>query len=99
MGFPGDSVVKEGPINAGDAGSIPGLGRSPGEGNSNLLQYSWLENSMHRGDWQAIVDGNAKSQTQLSNWACTHTSTYQILNQLGLGLVESERNPQIANML
>ena len=50
MSFPGDSVVKDGPTNAVDVGSIPGLGRSPGEGNINLLQYSWLENSMHGGD-------------------------------------------------
>ena len=43
MGFPGDTVVKNPPANAGDAGSIPGLGRSPGEENSNSLQYSCLE--------------------------------------------------------
>ena len=56
MGFPGSSVVKNPPANAGDAedvGSIPGLGRSPGEGNGNSLQYSCLENPMDRGDWQA----------------------------------------------
>ena len=46
MGFPGGSAGKESPCNAGDLGSIPGLGRSPGEGNGNLLQYSGLENSM-----------------------------------------------------
>ena len=49
--FPGDSVVKNPPANAGDtrdAGLIPGLGRSPGEGNGNLLQYSCLENPMDR---------------------------------------------------
>ena len=46
---------------------IPGLGRSSGEGNGNLLQYSYLENSMDRGAWQAIVCGVAKSQTQLSD--------------------------------
>ena len=49
MGFPGVSVVKNPPANAGDAGSIPGLGRSPGEGNGNLLQYSCLGNRMDRG--------------------------------------------------
>ena len=48
-GFPGGSVVKNPPANAGDLGSIPGLGRSPGEGNGNPLQYSHLENSMDRG--------------------------------------------------
>ena len=45
-GFPGGSVVKNSPANAGDVGWIPGLGRSPGEGNGNPLQYSGLENSM-----------------------------------------------------
>ena len=47
--FPGDSEVKASASNAGDPGSIPGLGRSPGEGNGNPLQYSCLENSMDRG--------------------------------------------------
>ena len=51
-GFPGGSVVKNSPANAGDVGSIPGLGRSPGEGNGNPLQCSCLENSMDRGVWQ-----------------------------------------------
>ena len=61
-------VVKNPPANAGDsreAGSIPGLGRSPGGGCSNLLQYSCLENSMDRGAWWATVHRVAKSQTQL----------------------------------
>ena len=49
MGFPGGSVVKNPPVNAGDAGLIPGSGRSPGEGNGNPLQYSCLENPMDRG--------------------------------------------------
>ena len=49
MGFPGDSVVKNPPTNAGDAGLIPGLGRSPGGGSGSPLQYSCLENSMGRG--------------------------------------------------
>ena len=48
-GFPGGSVVKNPPANVGDVGSIPGLGRSPREGNGNPLQYSCLENSMGRG--------------------------------------------------
>ena len=63
MGFPGDSVVKNPPANAGDAGSIPGSGRSPGGGNGNPLQCSCLENSMDRGAWQATVHGVTKSQT------------------------------------
>ena len=49
LGFPGGSVLKNPPANAGDSGSIPGLGRYPGEGNGNLLQYFCLENSMDRG--------------------------------------------------
>ena len=48
---------------ARDGGSIPGLGRSPGVGNGNPLLYSWLENSMDRGAWQATVYGAVKSQT------------------------------------
>ena len=53
------------PVNAGDMGSIPGPGRSPGEGNGSPLQYFRLENPMDRGAWQAIVHRVAKSQTQL----------------------------------
>ena len=55
-------------IPAGDLGSIPGLGRSPGEGNGNPLQYSCLENSMDGGTWWATVHGVTKSQTQLSDF-------------------------------
>ena len=60
--FPGGSDGKESACNAGDLGSIPGFGRSPGEGNGNPLQYSCLENSMDRGAW-LLTDGIAKSQT------------------------------------
>ena len=66
-GFPGGSVGKESACNAGDLGSIPGLGRSPGEGNGNPLQDSSLENSMDRGAWWASVHGLAKSWTRLSD--------------------------------
>ena len=62
-GFPGSSDSKESARDAGNVGSIPELGRSPGEGNGNQLQYSCLENSMDRGAWQAIVHGLAKSRT------------------------------------
>ena len=61
-------TVKASAYNAGDLGLIPGLGRSPGEGNGNPLQYSCLENSMDRGAWQATVHGVAKSRTQLSHF-------------------------------
>ena len=60
MDFPGDSYSKESSRNAGDLGSIPGLGRSPGEGNGNPLQYSCLENSMDGGAWQAPVHGGSQ---------------------------------------
>ena len=56
-------TVKNVPANAGDAGLIPGSGRSPGGGNGNPLQYSCLENPMDRGAWGATVHGVAKSQT------------------------------------
>ena len=55
MGFPGGSNGKESACSVGDLGSIPGLGRSPGGGNGNPLQYSCLENSMDRGVWRATV--------------------------------------------
>ena len=57
------SVGKESTCSVGDLGSIPGLGRPPGEGNGYPLQYSCLENYMDRGAWRAIVPGIAKSQT------------------------------------
>ena len=57
MGFPDGSAVKNPPANAGDACSIPGPGRSPGEGNGNLLQYSCLGNPIDSGAWQATVHG------------------------------------------
>ena len=59
---------KESACSAGDVGSIPGLGRSPGEGNGNPLQFSCLGNPMNRGAWQATVHGVLKSQTWLSFW-------------------------------
>ena len=72
IGLPWWLSGKESTYNAGDAGLIPGLGRSPGEGNGNSLQYSCLENPMDRGAWWATVHAAAKSQTQLSNHHC-HT--------------------------
>ena len=72
MSFPGASVVKNPPANAGeagDAGSIPESGRSPGEGNGNPLQYSCLENPMDRGAWWATVYGAAElDTTEATSW-------------------------------
>ena len=70
-GFPGGSEVKASAYNVGDLGSIPGSGRSPGEGNGNPLQYSCLENPMDGGAWWATVHGVTKSWTQLSDF--THS--------------------------
>ena len=74
MGFPSGTVVKNPPADAGDArdvGSIPGLGRSPGVGNGNPLQYSCLKNPTDRGAWWATDHVVANSQTRLS----THTAS------------------------
>ena len=76
-GFPGGSGVKNPLATAGDAASIPGLGRSPGEGNGNPLQHSCLENPIDRGAWQATIHGVAKSPTWLSDWTRT-TTKYEI---------------------
>ena len=67
LSFPCGSAGEESTCNVGDPGSIPGLGRSPGGGHGNLLQYSCLENPMDRGAWWAIAHGVEKSQTRLSN--------------------------------
>ena len=68
IGFPGGSVVQNPPANTGNVDSIPGSGRSPGEGNGNPLQYSCLQNPMDRGAWQATVQGVAKSQSTPSRY-------------------------------
>ena len=73
VSFPGGSEGKESVCNVGDPGSIPVLGKTPGEGNGNLLQCSCLKNPMDRGAWWATVRGVAKSWTQLSDFECTHT--------------------------
>ena len=70
--FPGGSDGKESSWNSGDSGSIPGLGRSPGEGNSYSLQYSCLEDPLNRGAWRAtVVLGVAKVR---HNWVTEHTT-------------------------
>ena len=71
MGFPGGSEVKASACNAGAPGSIPGLGRSPGEENGNPLQYSCLENPIDGGAWWSTVHGVAKIRTRLSDF--THS--------------------------
>ena len=71
MAIPGGSDGKESACNAGDLGSVPGSGRSPGEGHGNPLQYSCLENPMDRGAWRATVHGVTMSQKRLSSQAHT----------------------------
>ena len=72
-------MIKNSPAKVGGTGNtglIPGLGRSPGGGNGNPLQFSFLENPMDRGTWQTTVNGVAKSWTQLSLDTHTHTYTF-----------------------
>ena len=84
--FPGGSDSKVSVYNAGDPGWSPGLGRSPGEGNGNPLQYYYLEKPMDRGAWQATVYGVAKSPTQLSNFTSLSLSTYLLILSFSLFL-------------
>ena len=74
LSFPGGSEVKASAWNEGDPGSIPGSGRSPGEGNGNPLQHSCLENPMEGGAWCATVHGVPKSRTRLSDFTFTFHS-------------------------
>ena len=76
MSFPGGSDGKASACNAGDPSSIPGLGRSPGEGNGNPLQYSCLENPTDGRAWQATVHGVAKSRTRLSDFTNPLSARY-----------------------
>ena len=71
LSSPAGSEGKASAYNAGDLGSIPGSGRSPGKGNGNPLQYSCLENPMDGGTWWAIVHGVEKSRTRLSDFTFT----------------------------
>ena len=82
VGFPGSSEVKASACNTGELGSIPGLGRSPGEGNGNPLQYSCLENPMDRGAWWAILQGVAKSRTQLSDFTRIYSRLFHPLRTI-----------------
>ena len=78
-------TVKASAYNAGDPGSIPGWGRSPGEGNGNPLQYSCLENPMDGGAWEATVHGVTKSRTRLSDFTFFHFQHfYYFLFEVGV---------------
>ena len=82
VGFTGDTVIKNLPVNAGDTrdlGSIPGSGRSPGVGNGNPLQYSCLENSMDKGDWQATICHVGVSESNVTKHAHIHTHTHTLI--------------------
>ena len=81
--FPSGSAVKNPPANAGDAGSIPGLERSPGGGHGTPLQYSCLENPLDRGAWQATVHGVTKSRTLLKRLS-THALTDALERNCGI---------------
>ena len=87
VGFPGGSEVKASACNAGDLGSIPGSGRSPGEGNGNPLQYSCLENPMDGGAWWATVHGVTKSRTRLSDFTFSFTYGYLIFDKGGKNIL------------
>ena len=78
-GFPGGSEVKGSASYTEDLGSIPGSGRSPGEGNGNPLQYSCLENPTDRGAWRTTVHGVAKSHTQLKQLSTQKETREMIL--------------------
>ena len=90
QGFPGGAEGKESTYNAGDLGSIPGSGRSPGEGDGYSLQCSCLENPMNRGALWATVHGVSKIRTQLSDQTHTHKNQevgltiYQIYQRFDL---------------
>ena len=104
MGFPGGSLVKNPPANAGDAGSIPGSGRSPGGGNDNPLQHSCLENPMDRGAWRATVHSHTKeldtteqlntSNRSVSSWIYPFLKTFAI----SLGIYNQEAWEIISNI-
>ena len=89
-------TVKASAYSVGDLGLIPGLGRSPGEGNGNPLQYSCLENPMDRGAWQATVHGVAKSQTWLSNFISFHFWAYKVhLRITTYNLIDTEEGLKV----
>ena len=86
ISFPGGSNGNESDCNAGGLSSIPGLGRYPGGGHDNPLQYSYLENSMDRGAWGPTVYGVTKSWTRLSYWAHTNALFYSNVGSGKIGV-------------
>ena len=80
-GFPGGSESKASACNVGDLGLIPGSGSSPGVGNSNPLQYTCLESSMHRGAWWATSLWGGK-ESDMTERMCMHILIYDIINVL-----------------
>ena len=106
MKFPGGSDGKASAYSVGDVGSIPGSGRSPGEGNGNPLQYSWLENPTDRGAWWATVHGSQRVGTQLSNF--TFFGNFVISSRNALVEIQGEKKsrlpehggvlPQVSNL-
>ena len=84
----GGSDIKESACNEGELGSVPGLGRSPGEGHGNPLQYSCLEKPMDRGPWRATVHGVTKSQTRLKQLSTLGTAMSSVMKA---GLLISNR--------
>ena len=97
MGFPGVSDSKESAGNVEDLDSIPGLRRSPGEGNGNSLQYSCLENSMDRGAWQAAVWGRRVGHNSATD-AHTHELIVQSI-RLAVAYLESKNANQSTGKL
>ena len=103
MGLPGGSVGKESTCNTGDLGLIPGLGRSPGEGNGNPLQYSCLENPMDRGAWWATVHevtrvGHNLATKPPNSW-CVFIPNFLLLQVKFVGLTGRERGAKIIHIL
>ena len=88
LGFPGGSEGKASAYNVGDLGSIPELGRSPGEGSGNPLQYSYLENPIDRGTWQAIVHGVARAGHNLATKPPNHHQPYNWMSVGNINLLE-----------
>ena len=91
LGFPGGSEGKASACNAGDLGSISGLGRFPGEGNGNPLQYSCLENPMDGGAWWATIHGVAKCWTRLSDFTHSLGRIYEGMGKVITSEVQKER--------